>query len=169
MGRRATEGTAERYRPAPSRNVRNSGPAVREPDSPSCTNTATARSPWPAIIQACVLYGALRRTPPCRSLRSPPAATPLSTWPLPLGHHRPHHLLQLGRLVLLGQRLAFGLGLLSLDQDGSTVCPALTEATDAGHRQRGRLDLALADQAAARPVAVGSSGTEPKKEAKPMS
>ena len=34
-------------RPAPSRNVRNSGPAVREPDSPSCTNTATARSPLP--------------------------------------------------------------------------------------------------------------------------
>ena len=46
-------------RPAPSRNVASSGPAVREPDSPSCTNTATARSPLPAIIQACVLYGAL--------------------------------------------------------------------------------------------------------------
>ena len=63
--------------------MRSSGPAVREPDSPSWTNTATARSPLPAIIQAWVLYGALGPYSAVPVLAITAPSTSLSTRPLP--------------------------------------------------------------------------------------
>src|SRR5215211_4409946 len=45
------------FQRALARNVRSRGPAVDEPDLPSLTKTATARSPCAAIIQACVFNG----------------------------------------------------------------------------------------------------------------
>ena len=54
----ATSGVCRSARPgAPRRNRSSSGPAVPEPESPTSTNTATARSPCTAIIQACVCSG----------------------------------------------------------------------------------------------------------------
>ena len=56
--------------PAVRRNASRIGPAVREPDSPTSTNTATARSPCAATIQAWVCTARRpRRTRRCRSSR----------------------------------------------------------------------------------------------------
>ena len=150
------------HQAAPARKRRSSGPAVREPDSPSLTKTATARSPWAAIIQAWVLQrvaGPVLRGPGLGDHRGPvqPAEHPTAA----LGDHRAHHLPQLVRPRPSVSGLPVGFGRCALHQvrhDGLArraprrrprPWPAATPRT-----------LPWPIIAAARPVAVGSSGTD---------
>ena len=95
---------------ASRRNRSRIGPAVCEPDSPTSTNTATARSPWVAIIQVCVGSGSPlpnSAVPVLAPIGGP--GTVGQERRAALGDHRPHQVAQRRRLAagqrLLGRRL----------------------------------------------------------------
>ena len=149
---------------------RSSGPAVDEPDLPSLTKTATARSPCAAIIQAWVLSGfdaaVLSRAGLGQHCRSPEDCRA----PAHCRRSRPRIMLRSWRSLLteseafpsrwpVGHRRRCGI----------TVSPAATDATTAAIAIGEASTLPWPIIAAARPVAVGSSGTEPKKDGKPTS
>ena len=148
------------------RKASSTGPAVCEPETPVWTNTATARSPRVAIIQACVGSEPERVGLAVlgRAGLGPDLAGHVEQEPSrPGGHHGPHQAAQRARLVPgqrhLGRRL---LDLVLGRSTGSTVRPAATDAATVAMANGLASTVPWPIMSAAAPVSVSGGGTWPK-------